>query len=38
MNTLEPTDLRPSALTLQEAMSSMEKGLEGTMFLMKFKS
>jgi hypothetical protein len=38
MNTLEATNLGPSVLTLQEAMSSLEPGTEGTMFLMKFKS
>jgi hypothetical protein len=38
MNTLEATNLGPSILTLQEAMSSLEAGLEGTMFQMKFTS
>jgi hypothetical protein len=38
MNTLEPSDLGPSGLTLQEAMSSLKEGLEGTMFVMKLKS
>jgi hypothetical protein len=38
MYTLEANDLKPSTLTLQEAMSSLEVGLEGTMFMLKFKS
>jgi hypothetical protein len=37
MNTLEANNLGTSLLTLQEAMSSLEAGLEGTMFQMKLK-
>ena len=38
MNTIEATNLGPSILTLQEAMSSLEAGLEGSMFQMKLTS
>ena len=38
MDTLEANNLGPPVLTLQEAMSSLEAGLEGTMFQMNLKS
>jgi hypothetical protein len=38
MDTLEANNLGPPVLTLQEAMSSLAAGLEGTMFQMNLKS
>ena len=38
MDTLEAKNLGPSVLTLQEAMSFLEKNQEGTLFQLKLKS